>query len=45
VLILYVLLFVVVYLARCHFAMEQAKEKHQILCEVWKMYDRDPGDD
>jgi hypothetical protein len=36
----YVLLFGVVYLSCCDFAMHPAKEQHTILCKCWKKCDR-----
>jgi hypothetical protein len=39
----YVLLFGVVYLASCYFAMDPTKEQHQILCNSQKKFDGDPG--
>jgi hypothetical protein len=44
VLIFYVLIFGVLYMALCGFAMDPTKE-HQILCKSRKKCDRDPGND
>jgi hypothetical protein len=45
VLILYVLVIGVVYLAWRDFAMDPTKEQHHILCKSRKKCDRDPGTD
>jgi hypothetical protein len=44
VLFFYVLLFGILYMALCDFAMDPTKE-HQILCNSRKKCDRDPGND
>jgi hypothetical protein len=40
-LIFYVLLFGVLYLACCDFTMDPTKEQRQILCKSWKECDGD----
>jgi hypothetical protein len=44
-LVFYILLFEVLHLAWCYFAMNPTTEQHQILCKFRKMCDRDPDND